>query len=261
MYCAVTSLPEMDWACTTPTSRSASIASSNRLAGMRRTSVPRRCPRICEESTNPPLFCAMRVTAANPAEKPSFVELDRHRTVADDLREVAWSAATGARRGAWGTGQPVLRPCARCAGGAAEVAERRCDSRRRRRSGGRLLIRRAPESSVRGEQPMRPATTRNPITDGGDRCPNRSPSDRRRRDRRRGLASTARAVAACSQVGFEELQVPDVRVHGVSTSAAGCSPRSCSTIATRRRPRLTRWRALASVHASVARPPGTPGRR
>ena len=39
---------------------------------MRRTSVPRRSPRILEENTNPPLFCAIRVTAANPAEKPSF---------------------------------------------------------------------------------------------------------------------------------------------------------------------------------------------
>ena len=51
------------------------------------------------------------------------------------------------------------------------------------------------------------------------------------------------------EVGFQLLQVADVRVHD-STSELSCSPRSCSTSATRRSPRLTRCRAFASEHRS-----------
>ena len=51
------------------------------------------------------------------------------------------------------------------------------------------------------------------------------------------------------QVVLELLQEADVRVHA-STSEVSCIPRSCSIRATFRSPRLTRWRALASLQPS-----------
>ena len=84
---------------------------------------------------------------------------------------------------------------------------------------------------------------------GGDRSPSdpQGPPSPQSAER---SSATARA-ARPPQILLEERQVLDVGTDGVSTSAAGRSPRSCSTIARRRRPRLTRWRALASVHASL----------
>ena len=72
--------------------------------------------------------------------------------------------------------------------------------------------------------------------------------------RRRRLSQAGRfAGGRILQVGLELPEVLDVRVHFVSPgsivgSVAGCRPRSCNTSARRRSPRLTRCRALSSVH-------------
>ena len=58
-------------------------------------------------------------------------------------------------------------------------------------------------------------------------------------------------LGCLAKVVLQELQVSDVRVHA-STSVVISKPRSCSTMATRRSPRLTRCRALASEHRSFA---------
>src|SRR6185437_15046285 len=61
------------------------------------------------------------------------------------------------------------------------------------------------------------------------------------------------------QIPFQVLEVFDLRVHRYSVSAsASASPRSCSTSPSCRRPRLTRWRALASLHSSFLATSGYP---
>ena len=70
------------------------MASSNRLAGIRSVRVPARWPRVCEESTNPPLFCAMRVTDANPLENSSFatwIDIDPSRMIFETSSGTSYS--------------------------------------------------------------------------------------------------------------------------------------------------------------------------
>ena len=103
---------------------------------------------------------------------------------------------------------------------------------------------------------MLPATIKTTTTEAAIDGQRRSlRAGRRGRDPRpprpEGLAAVTPAFLGGDvlEVGFQLLQVADVRVHD-STSELSCSPRSCSTSATRRSPRLTRCRAFASEHRS-----------
>ena len=65
-----------------------------------------------------------------------------------------------------------------------------------------------------------------------------------------GEGTACRRAGGPLEVALERVQESDLALHQASTSVAGWSPRSWSRSASLRRPRLTRWRAATSPHAS-----------
>ena len=189
-----------------------------------------------------------------PVGEAILRDADRHRTVPDDLRDVATGVRTVRARFARAAARGGV-PSAR---GPTGRPGRARTSRAHRRAS--ALVRRRPQPAVRRDQADDARNDEEADQSGGDRSeagPPRAAGSGRR------LLPPPLARRGLPQVRLQEREVFDLRLHERSTSAAGRSPRSCSTIASRRRPRLTRWRAFSSVHASrlatsgYARPPIT----
>ena len=224
-----------------PSSRSCSRALSKLAAGTRSVNVPLSPPEVVDDRTEPPFGAGDRDHALELiAEAPVR---DRHgdRAVPDDLGQIRRCGGALPVRPSLGVLPAHARRGVRDPARGLPQARSQTNSRRRST--------RLPPSGERTPAPC----ARTPMPNASASTAAATPSPARTNGRRRVFAGEA--IRRCSARATPVRSVSSSRkerelgIHH-STSVARVRPRSCSTIAIRRSPRLTRWRAAASAHPS-----------